>query len=185
MDNAKINIKKTPEFKARLRAFALQGGKNRKGTKNKTTLEREKVLEMAKNIVAGRTKALIDTQTILATGGIKIFKIIYDIKIDYVGTGKNKQARRTRVARKPVIVSREDEITAVLDHEYGDGKHTDEPNSETEFFFIVTKDPDNQAINSLLDRTFGKATETIKTSSVIEVKEEHKALAKKALAGLI
>lgn len=169
----------------RRKELSAKGGKNKKGTKNKTTIEREKVLEMAKDIIAGRTKALIDTQTILATGGIKIYKIIYDIKINYIGRGKTKQAIRTRVARKPEIVFREDEITAVLDHKYGDGEHTEDPNHETEFFFVVTKDPENQAINSLLDRTFGKATETIKTSSVIEVKEEHKALANKALSGLI
>ena len=149
-----------------------RGGKRpgagmKKGTKHKVTIEREKVLEMAKDIVAGRTRRLIDTQTILATGGIKIFKIIYDITVSYRGKGKTKEAVRTKTARKPKIVTREDEITAVLDHEYGDGKHTEDPNSETEYFFVVTKDPDNQAINSLLDRTFGRATE----NKSIEVKK--------------
>lgn len=145
---AKIPKKGTPEYKAYMKKLASKGGKNKKGTKNKTTIEREKVLEMAKDIVAGRTRRLIDTQSILAMGAIKIFVI----RSHWEGTGKNKRL----IKEKPEIVSDDEEIASVLDHEYSDG---DSPNDENSFYFVMTKDPDNTAIKDLLDRTFGKATE--------------------------
>jgi len=144
----KIPPKGTPEYKAYLRKIGLKGGYNKKGKKHKTTIEREKVLEMAKDIVAGRTKRLIDTQSILAMGAIKVFVI----RSHWEGTGKNKRL----VKEKPEIVADDEEIANALDYEFGEG---DSPNDENSYYFVVTKDPDNSAIESLLNRTFGKATE--------------------------
>ena len=44
----------------------------------------------------------------------------------------------------------------VLDHEFGDGE---DPSNEDEYYFVMTAEPQNVAIESLLNRTFGKATE--------------------------
>lgn len=140
------NLKKlTPKQR---RINAIKGGKNKKGKKHATTIEREKVLEMAKDIIAGRTRKLIDTQYNLAMGAIKVFVI----RSHWEGVGKNKRL----IKEKPVIVEDDEEIANALDHEYGDG---DSPNDENSYYFVMTKDPDNQAIKDLLDRTFGKATE--------------------------
>lgn len=124
------------------------GSGMKKGTKHKVTIEREKILEMAKDIVAGRAKRLIDTQSILALGTIKVFVI----RSHWEGTGKNKRL----VKGKPEIVNNDDEIAAALDAEFGDGES---PNDENSYYFVMTVAPDNQAIKDLLDRTFGKATE--------------------------
>lgn len=124
------------------------GAGKKKGSKNVATIEREKVLEMAKDIIAGRTRRLIDTQTILATGGIKV----YVMRSHWEGSGKTKKL----VKGKPEIVTDDEEICAALDSEFGDGES---PNDENSYYFVITKDPDNQAINSLLDRTFGRTTE--------------------------
>ena len=134
----------TPEHKAMLRRVASSGGKHRLGVKNKSTIDREKILAVAKDIVAGRTRKLIDTQTMLALGTIKVFVIRYD----FIG--------KKRVARKPELVTDDETIANVLYHEYADGE---DPSDDSEYFFVTTKDPENQAIKDLLDRTFGKATE--------------------------
>lgn len=125
-----------------------KGGLNKKGSKHVTTIEREKVLEVAKNIIAGRTKRLIDTQSILAMGGIKVFCI----HSHWEGSGKTKKL----VKEKAVIVDDDEEIGKALDYEFGEGE---DPSDDTDYYFVVTKDPDNSAIESLLNRTFGKATE--------------------------
>lgn len=140
--------KGTPEYKNWLRERASKGGKNKKGSKHKTTIEREKILEMAKDIVASRTRKLIDTQTVLAVGCIKVFKI----RTYYEGSGKN----RKKMKSKPELVNDEEEIANALDYEYGEGE---DPSNDDEYFFVMTKDPDNTAIEALLNRTFGKATE--------------------------
>ena len=134
----------TPEsIKKRLEASA-KGGRNKRGIKNKSTIDREKVLQLAKDIVAGRTRRLIDTQTLLAMGTIKVFVIRYEM------IGKKK------VAKKPELVTGEEQIINALHYEYADGES---PNDNDEYYFVTTKDPDNQAINSLLDRTYGRSTE--------------------------
>jgi len=143
-----------------------------KGLRNVATVEREKILEMAKDIIAGRTKRLIDVQSILAMGAIKVFVI----RSHWEGTGKNKKL----IKSKPKIVSDDDELANALDHEFGEGES---PNDENSYYFVVTKDPDNQAINSLLDRTFGKATEKKVTKlEVDDVDEETSRLAQGALS---
>ncbi len=139
----------------------IRGGKQPgsgrpRGAKSQSTIDREKVLEMAKDIIAGRTRKLIDTQTILATGAIKIFKIHYH----WEGSAK----KRTLIKDKPQIVENDQEIIHVIDHEFGSGQmgnpnDHDYDDEEYDYFFVMTKDPDNQAINSLMDRTFGRATE--------------------------
>lgn len=132
-----------------------------KGKKNSATIDREKVLELAKDIIAGRTRKLIDTQTILAIGAIKVFVI----KSHWEGAGKNKR----KVKSKPEIVSNDEDIIKVIDYEYGEGE---DPNTDDEYFFVMTKDPDNQAINSLMDRTYGKATENKNVTAVIRTMDD-------------
>lgn len=111
---------------------------------------------MAKDIIAGRTRKLIDTQTILAMGAIKIYKIHYH----WEGSGK----KRSLIKDKPEIVENDDDIIQVIDWEFGSGamgnpNDHDQEDEEYDYFFVMTKEPDNQALNSLMDRTFGKATE--------------------------
>lgn len=121
-----------------------------KGTRNALTVEREKVLEDWKNGVARRATALLQAQTVLATGCIKVFVI----RSHWEGSGKNAK----RVRSKPEIVETDEEIIAALDHEYGDGES---PNDDDVYYFVATKDPENGAIDSLLNRTFGKPKESV------------------------
>ena len=139
----KVNSKKEKP-KQDMKALGAKGGKAKKGVKHKTTIERDKILEMAKDIVAGRTRRLIDTASMIAFGTIKCFVIKYD----FIG--------KKRVARKPELVTDDETIASILYHEYADGE---DMSDDSEYFFVTTVDPNIVAIKELLDRTFGKATE--------------------------
>lgn len=82
---------------------------------------------------------LFNSQLALAEGVTMVFRI------DEVGTGKDKR-------REHVLVTDTEEIKQVLDeNEGGDGTVDDN------YYYITTKAPDNKAIDSMLDRAFGKA----------------------------
>lgn len=143
-NKTKIKKQKTPEQLAKLKEASRRGGLANLGKKKQPTIDRENVLNLAKDIIAGRTRKLVDTQTMLALGTIKIFRIRYTL------------VNKKRVAQKPELVTDDETIANVLYHEYADGE---DPSDDSEYFFVTTKDPENQAIKDLLDRTFGKATE--------------------------
>lgn len=144
MNNENINPQKKKNGGRR------PGAGRPKGSKNLSTIEREEALESWKSDVAKRTRGLLQAQTILAVGCIKVFCI----HSHWEGSGKNRRL----VKGKPKVVESEWEIIKALDYEYGDG---DSPNTDTEYYFVSTKDPDNSAIDSLLNRTFGKPKESV------------------------
>lgn len=137
-----------------------------KGKKNASTIEREAILELIKNKTAERAMKLIERQTMLGYGSMKVFRI--DTRT--VGTGKDKK----RIREKPVLVTDDDEIIAALDYQYA---HGESPNDDDTYYFVTIKDPENKAIDSLLDRTFGKAKENIAV--------KHEGLSLKKLYGKI
>lgn len=163
---------KTPEELRKARSEAGKiGGRNKRGKRSHLVLEREAVLEAWKNGVHKRTQSLLQAQTMLAMGAIKVFRIDYEWR----GIGKN----RYKIAKKPDIVISEEEIMDALDHEYGAGES---PSDDMKFYFVMTKDPDNSAINSLLDRTFGRAKESIEISAPVSVDSKDKNIANDALS---
>lgn len=145
------NRTKSPERTAIMRERAKKGGLNKKGKKHHTTIDREEILKQVKDIGASRAKTLINVQTLLAVGTISV----YVIRTRFEGKKKIKE--------KPELITNDKKIIDVLDYEYGDG---DSPSSDDEYFFVQKNTPDNHAINSILDRTFGRATEN--KSIVIE-----------------
>ena len=117
-----------------------------KGSKNKATLERERVLAALRQRTLEHADILFDAQLALARG----LTYLYKIEKYYEGKGKNRVLKR----KKPQLVTSQLEIEAYLARQVDEGD-MDDP--EDTYFFITTKDPNNQAIDSLLDRTFGKA----------------------------
>ncbi len=155
----------TPKPKKKKKKGGKMPGAGRpRGAKNVATIEREEYLRRFQDKVAQRSQSLLHAQTILATGSIKVFVM----RSHWEGSGKN----RRKVKGRPEIVGTDKEIIDALDYEFGEG---DSPNTDDEYYFVSTKDPDNSAINSLLDRTFGKAKESL------EVK--HKGFTLKGLFG--
>ena len=123
----------------------------------KTTLTKQQVYKEMQEKILARTLKLTNAQTMLGLGTIKVFRV----DAHYEMFGKNKKL----IKDKPKIVKDDDEIIKVLDHEYGDGPN---PSSEEDgiddypkFYFVETKDANNSAIESQLNRVFGKAVEKL------------------------
>lgn len=93
------------------------------------------------------------------------------------GTGKNRK-RWTEMVDDPHTIQR------YLDQELAaeDGEDYDDMNDEGHYYFMTTRPPDNKALDSLLNRAFGKAPEKIEIEGgffiaqkmQIEVVEGHK-----------
>jgi hypothetical protein len=155
--------KMTPE---RRREIARMGGLV-KGKKPESVKMREAVMEQIQNTIAERAMKLVDLQSILAFGGLQVFRV------DYYYEGKVKKARR------PVLVIDPEELADCIHYEYGDGD-APEINSDMKYYFVITREPDNNAINSLLDRGLGKAMAEMKITGMEKVDEEAKRLTKLA-----
>lgn len=108
------------------------------GSLNKATIEKK---EAEKQFIARVVKSvdkLFNAQMSIAQG------CNYLYRIEETGEGKNK-------AKKHVLVTSPEEIKAYLDGEV----------DENDYYYITTHTPDNKAIDSLMDRAFGKARQTI------------------------
>lgn len=119
---------------------AREGAGRKKGGKNKLTLEKEKVLEKYQKRLMGAIDKLYNAQFSIAIGSTYLFR---------KETKVNKKGKEYDVTE---LVTDPEEIKAYLDGEFKDERDL--------YYFITTKDPDNRAIDSMMDRTFGKATQT-------------------------
>lgn len=141
------------ERKKKLSEWGKKGGYGKRGKKAKTTLDREAALKAWQDGVVKRSQGLLNVQSMLALGSIKVFRI--DSHWEDSSNGKTKY----KVKSKPRLVTNNNEIIAALDFEFGTG--LEDPNDDTTYYFVTTKDPDGQAINSLMDRTFGRPKESL------------------------
>lgn len=119
------------------------GGKRKKsgrkaGSLNKATLEKKKIEEAFTQRVLGSAERLFNSQFSLAQGCSHLYRI------DEVRRGKE-------IKRKHVLVTDPEEIRMYLDEEVDPDK----------YYYITTKSPDNKAIDSLLDRAFGRAKQKV------------------------
>ena len=105
-----------------------------KGAKSPQTLEREAVAAAFRERVFKKADRLLNAQLTLAEGCSFLFKIV-------------KRGKR----EEHVIVTDPKEIKAYLDGDLDD----------EEYRYISTKEPNNQAIDSMLNRTLGKPKETV------------------------
>lgn len=159
----KINIKKSERFKGevgkRARALAMKSPNHGKHGLSKKTLTKIEAWRKAEQAIIDRTLALTNAQTMLGLGTIHVFRI--DAK--YESFGKVRKL----VKEKPKLIADIDEIINVLDWEYG--RRLDDPNRDdgefATFYFVETKDANNSAIDSQLNRIFGKAAEKLDITS--------------------
>jgi hypothetical protein len=116
-----------------------------KGTENEETrLRRLMEAEMRSRIVRS-TDALLNSQMSLAQGEVNLYRVYYE------GEGKN---------RKKIVdvVNDQETITLYLADEL-------EISNDEEYYYIATKSPDSRSIDSLLDRTYGKAKQSLDVTS--------------------
>lgn len=141
----------TSEMATQLSMKAKLSPKQGKHGKWKKTLMKEEVFKQIQAKLLERSFKLLNTQTVLAHGGMMVFKI----KSEWVGVGKKKWLKKGR----PEIVKNQHEIAAAINWEYGDASEDENPSTETEFFFIITKEPDGNSIRDQLNRVFGPSTQ--------------------------
>lgn len=137
------------------RGGARPGAGHPKGKKTQRVIEREAVLRAFRDRVARNADKLLNAQMSLATGTQMLFVVHTD----------SKGSRR-----KPEMVTDVDVITRFLDENEGMdgtmkvGSHAEDSKVE-DYFFLTTMPPNNQALESLLNRTFGKPQESIDLTS--------------------
>ena len=125
---------------------ARPGAGRKKGGMNKATLERMEVEKELKQRVLRHAQRLYDAQFSLAQG----LSFLFVIRTETDKKG-NKRKLRPEQITSPTI------IEAYLNGEYEE--------DDDEYYFITSKAPDNKAIDSLLDRTFGKAQQSVDVTS--------------------
>jgi len=130
-------------------------GGRKPGVKNKSTLEREAVLKELKQRVLGVAHGLLDSQLVLARGTSYLYKIE-----KYWEKVTDKKGKPTKVLRRkpPKLVEDEWEIRQYLE---GLTEEGDLEDPEDTYYFMTTKSPDNKAIDSMMNRTFGKAVQAL------------------------
>lgn len=127
-----------------------------KGSRSKHTLEREAVLEAWKQRTYNFFNTLQDSQMTLARGQM----FLYRIDKEFVHTGKGETGGFYKKLR-PVIVEDPEEIRDFIERE-GNGTNPSEDDNELgcAYYYLTAKEPNNQAIDSMLDRASGKAIAT-------------------------
>jgi len=128
------------------------GGKRKgagmpKGMKTKKTMEKIEAETYFRQRVLDSIEKIVDSQMNLARGCQYLFKIkkIYVEKEDKYVVPKGA---------KPEIVKSQTEIASFLAGEFDD-------RDECDYYFMTTEKPDNKALDSLVDRVFGKARQNI------------------------
>lgn len=123
------------------------GGGMKKGQKTRKTIENKIAEEYIRKRIIGALPSIISSQMSLAKGCQYLFKIEkeYSEKQNkwYVPKG-----------RQPKIVKDKNEIASYLAGEFDD-------KDESAYYFLTTDKPENKALDSLLDRTFGKAMQKV------------------------
>lgn len=125
-----------------------------KGAKSQDTLKREAVMKAFKQRAMNVADLLLDAQLSLSRGQTFLFKIEKEL---IVGPKGGKSYRN----KKPVLVTDQKEIEDYLEGLVENGDMEDERDPSATYYYLTTKEPNNMAIDSILDRTFGKAVNSI------------------------
>lgn len=127
------------------------GAGRKRGSKSPRSVEKEAVLNAFRERTMKHADILFNSQITLAKGQTFLYKIEKELIIGPKG-GKSYRAK------KPEMVTSQWEIEAYLAGELND--HEIQDRGAT-YYFITTKEPNNNAIDSLLDRTFGRSTQVV------------------------
>lgn len=121
------------------RAGTNHKGGRPKGSYSQKTLDRQKTLEAWRQRAMKVAQQLLDSQLSIAKGQQFLYKVV---------------TLKSGMRSKPELITDEGTIRAYLNEELN------EPD-DAEFYFITTKEPNNFAIDSIMDRTFGKAAQSL------------------------
>lgn len=119
------------------REAGRKGGKNKKGHKLPKTLEKEHMMERIRQRVFKMTDKLIDAQAIVAVGTHKMIHMYKDADGIHTETIRDM-----------------DRMQDLLDN----GKYG------IDYVIVAGSEPDHKAASALMDRAYGKPTESIEHS---------------------
>lgn len=133
--------------------MARKGGKQPgagrpKGSQNKSTLEKQKVLEAFNQRVMAKADALFNAQLMLAVGSMKVFRI------------DETEGENSKTKKEHVHVTDPDEIKALLDEHEGMNGTVDGV-----YYYFTDISPDNKSIEAMMNRAFGKPKEQLEHSN--------------------
>ena len=129
-----------------------EGGGRPKGSKNKATIESKIIEEEFKDRILLNIQELLTSQMNIAKGASYLFRI-----------DEEKSSKGTVLQKHHVLVEDPNEILAFLDELEGGSGVVDD-----NYYYITTRAPDNRALDSLIDRVFGRPAN--KTDLTIELK---------------
>ena len=130
-----------------------EGSGRPKGSLNKTTKEKKAIEQAFHAKVMESADALFNAQLRISTGQQFLYKIEKIVTWGKTDKDGNRQAKKIE-AKPPKLVTDPYEIEQYLQEKVIDGDIGD---PEDTYYFITTKAPENSAINSMLDRVYGKA----------------------------
>jgi Mg2+ and Co2+ transporter CorA len=131
------------DIQKRTHGGSREGAGRPKHSKNPDTIQREEAAKQFKERVAKNVDRLFNAQLDKALGEK------YLMVITTTGEGA-KQRRETTIVTDPETIK--DFLDSDEDPKFGE---------DNEYYFISTKPADNMALDSLLNRSFGRATEKI------------------------
>ena len=140
-----------------------KGAAARRGTKSQKVIDRARVLDQWRKRASKIADKLLSAQTLVAMGTHTLMRIDEVIAYrDKGGTNKDGSTKKSKyVTKKFTVVDTPSEIERVLN------KFADIDGSgiiDGKYYFITHKEPQNNAIDSILNRTFGRPVETIEHS---------------------
>ncbi len=106
-----------------------------KGSKTQAVKDREVAFQAYKERVSQNVNNLLNHQLSLARG----LQFLYKIEIN----------SKTKAKSRPILIEDQETLEAFL--------NGDLDNEKDEYYYLTTKEPNNQAIDSMMDRTYGRA----------------------------
>lgn len=134
------------------------------GSFSQKTLDRIKVMEDWRQRTLKVNDILFDSQLSLARGAQYLFRI----DKEWVKTGENAKGDKGFWRnKKPVVVTDPEEMRQYLEDEFCSGDVEDEHDPSAAYYFLSARDPMNQAIDSLMDRTHGKSKSELDVNLIL------------------
>lgn len=144
--------------KSSVAVLEKQNNRGRKpGSLNKKTIETKVAEEEFRQRILSELQELIRAQLTIAKGASYLFKIV-----------EEKDSKGRVLSKKHILVEDPNEIIDFLDELEGeDGVVNDS------YYYMTTKTPDNRALDSLIDRVFGKSMQrteaTVKSFNIHQI----------------